>query len=112
MAGDASALDEGPVPLLRTDGGRGCRADTWGTSDGDGGGPTEVAGACCACVDVDGEAAGAVAGGAPPADLLGTMEGLKRAPPFSIRDDMTERDLQLKDSYRDDILEVSCIAVM
>lgn len=28
---------------------------------------------------------------APPADLLGTMEGLKRAPPFSIRDDIVRK---------------------
>lgn len=33
--------------------------------------------------------------GVPAADLLGTMEGLKRAPPFSMRDDMLGHDHHL-----------------
>ena len=80
-------------PLLRADGGRG----GWDGSDGDGAGAAAVPAACCCCdkgfcdgdCAVAGEDDGALPPGAvPPADLLGTIDGLNREPPFSIRDDM------------------------
>ena len=75
--------------FFRMEGARACRV---GARDGEGCGPVEELAGCCCCdagcgVEVVDEGVLAAAA-APPADLLGTMEGLKRAPPFSIRDDM------------------------
>lgn len=89
-----AAVSAAAEALLRTDGGRDCRSVPTATSDGDGGGAVDVFGVCfCDCADVCCEAvvAGTLAGVALTVDFLGTMDGLNRAPPFSIRDDMVKR---------------------